>query len=68
MRDGLTIRGFRFAKATQVCNKQNDDIAAYISSLTLSDSSTGGIPALGGRLWTRSIQDDDMDDIAAYIS
>ena len=57
-----------YAKATQVCNKQNDDVAAYISSLTLSDSATGGIPAPGGRLWSRSVQDDDVDDIAAYIS
>ena len=58
-----------YARATQVCNKQNDDIAAYISSLTLSDSSTGGISVPGGCLWSSSVQDDDVNgDIAAYIS
>jgi hypothetical protein len=57
-----------YAKATQVYDKQKDDIAAYVSSLTLSDSSTGGISAPGGRLWFRSVQDDDVNDIAAYIS
>jgi hypothetical protein len=55
-----------YAKATQVCDKQTDDIATYISSLTLSDSSTGGISAPVGRLWSRSVQDDDVD-IADYI-
>jgi len=56
------------SKATQVCDKQNDDIATYISSLTLSDSSTGGISAPGGRLWSSSAQADDVDSITAYIS
>jgi hypothetical protein len=56
-----------FAKATQVCDKQTDDIATYISSLMLSDSATGGISTPGGRLWSRSVQDDDSDDIADYI-
>ncbi len=58
-----------YAKATQVCDKQNDEIAAYISSLTLSGSSTGGISTPGGRLWSSSVQDDDVDgDITTYIS
>ncbi len=54
-------RNFRhaYAKATQVCNQQNDDIATYISSLTLSDDATGSTSGLGGRLWFRSVQDDD---------
>ena len=64
-------RNFRqaYAKATQVCDKQSDDIVAYISSLTLSDSSTGGISAPGGHLWSHSVQEDEGDDdIVDYIS
>ena len=49
-----------YALATQACDKQNNDIAAYISSLTLSDNATGSTPASGGRLWSRSAQDSDI--------
>ena len=55
-------RNFRHAydKATQVCDQQNDDIASFISSLTLSDDATGNPSGLGGRLWSRSVPHNDL--------
>ena len=49
-----------YTKATEICDKQIDDIATHVSSLTLSGNATGTSSAPGGRLWSRSVQDDDI--------
>lgn len=40
--------------ANQVCQDEDEQIAAYIASLTLSDDATGDLTGSGGRLWSRS--------------
>jgi len=43
-----------FSVANQVCEEQDDEIASYISSLTLSDNASGAASP-GGRLWSHSV-------------